>query len=280
MKHTKEIHQIDLEKIIRNKNPKILKIVPKFILRYIKKIIHQDELNRLLMETKESYGLDFIKDALNHFQIKVISEGSENIPQNGGCIVVCNHPLGGIDGIAVMNEVGKVRPDMKAMVNDLLMNLENLNHMMIPVNKHGKNAIQNIRDIDTVYASGECIIIFPAGLVSRKQHGHVSDLEWKKGFISKALKYKLNIIPVFIEAGNSSFFYNLASFRKKIGIKTNIEMFYLVDEVYKQKGKTIKIKIGKAIPHSLFTKAQTQYEWAQKVKNHVYKLKDNQLLDF
>lgn len=283
MRHSEKVHQIDLEKIIHNKNPKLLKILPKFILKYIKKVIHQDDLNSLLMQTKDSYGLDFVKEVLDHFQIEVKSEGAENIPKTGRCIVVCNHPLGGIDGIAIMSEVGKIRPDLKAMVNDLLMNLQNLSHLMIPVNKHGKNAIQNLRDIDEVYASGNCVIIFPAGLVSRKQQGGVSDLEWKKGFISKAIKYKMSVVPVYIEAKNSSFFYNFAFLRKKIGIKTNIEMFYLVDEVYKQKGKTIQVKIGKAIDYTLFTKAHSQHEWAQKVKDHVYELKNvpkDKLVDF
>lgn len=283
LKHSEKVHLIDLEKIIHNKNPKLLKILPKFILNYIKKVIHQEDFNRLLLQTKDSYGLDFVKEALEHFQIEVISDGTENIPKNGGCIVVCNHPLGGIDGIAVMSEVGKIRPDLKAMVNDLLMNLQNLSHLMIPVNKHAKNAIQNLRDIDEVYASGNCVIIFPAGLVSRKQNGHVSDLEWKKGFISKAIKYKMSVVPVYIEAKNSSFFYNLALLRKKIGVKTNIEMFFLVDEVYKQKGKTIKMKVGKAIDYTTFTKAHSQYEWAQKVKDHVYELSNaskNELFDF
>lgn len=275
MKDVNSVHQIDLEKIIQNKNPKLLKFLPTFVLNYIKKIIHQDDLNRLLIETKNSIGLDFVKESLKHFQINVESEGKENIPKSGGCIVVCNHPLGGIDGIAIMNEVGKIRPDLKAMVNDLLMNLKNLNHLMIPVNKHGENAMQNIRYIDEVYASGCCVIIFPAGLVSRKQKGHVLDLEWKKGFISKAIKHKLDVVPVYIEARNSTFFYNLASIRKRLGIKTNFEMFYLVNEVYKQKGQTIRIKIGKVISHTTFTKTKSQFEWAQIVKKHVYNLKNN-----
>ena len=279
----KASQEIDLEKIIESKSPHLLKVLPKFILSYLKRIIHQDDLNRLLRQTENLYGIDFVNESLRHFEIQVKCTGFENIPKQGGCIVVCNHPLGGIDGIAIMHEVGKRRSDLKAMVNDLLMNLQNLSHLMIPVNKHGKNAIQYLRDIDIVYASGNCVIIFPAGLVSRKQNGRVSDLEWKKGFISKAIKYKMSVIPVYIEAKNSSFFYNLALLRKKIGVKTNIEMFYLVDEVYKQKGKTIKMKVGKAIDYTTFTKAHSQHEWAQKVKDHVYKLQNtpkNKLVDF
>lgn len=273
MKDSKKIALIDLEKVIKEKNPRLFKLLPRIILRYLKKIIHQDDLNRLIRETEEAYGHDFVRQALTHFEIKVKSQGLENIPTHGGCIVVCNHPLGGIDGIAVMNEVGKVRTDLKALVNDLLMNLTNLQALLIPTNKHGKNAIENSRRIDENYASDECIIVFPAGLVSRKQNRKTEDLEWQKSIITKAIKYKQPIIPVFIEAANSSFFYNLARYRKKAGIKTNLEMLYLVDEVYKQKGKTLKITVGKEIEYKRFTKEFTPLEWAQKVKEQVYALR-------
>lgn len=270
----KKVKQIDLEEVIRSKNPGLLKVLPGFVLRYIKNIVHQDEFNDFLRRTKDVYAHDFVGAALKNFQINVISEGLENIPEKGGCIVVCNHPLGGIDGIAVMNEVGKRRGDIKAMVNDILMNLENLSSLLIPVNKHAKNAIENIRRIDKAYASDECIIIFPAGLVSRRQNGKIKDLPWKKSFITKAIKYKRSIIPVHINAKNSNFFYNLASLRKKLGIKANIEMFYLVDEVYKQKGKFIKLTIGAPIPYETFTRIHSDQYWAEKVKDHVYGLGD------
>lgn len=272
MKQNNEIQTIDVEEVIRIKNPRLLKILPGFVLNYIKRILHQEELNIFLQNTKDAYAHDFVSVAMANFQVKVISEGAENIPQKGGCIVVCNHPLGGLDGIAVMNEIGKRRKDIKALVNDILMNLHNLSSLLIPINKHAKNASENLKQIDQAYASDECIIVFPAGLVSRRQKGEIKDLEWKKSFISKAVKYKRNIIPIHIEARNSNFFYNLASFRKKIGIKANIEMFYLVDEVYKQKGKSIKFTVGKAIPYTTFTKDCSDICWAGKVKEHVYGL--------
>lgn len=265
-------HQIDLEEVIRNKNPRLLKLLPRVVLNYIKRVIHQTEFNSFLVETKDIHNHDFVCGTLKHFQIKVISEGLDNIPKEGGCIVVCNHPLGGIDGIAVMQEVAKRRTDIKALVNDLLMNLHNLTSLLIPINKHGKNAINNVKLLDRTYASEECIIVFPAGLVSRKQKGEIKDLEWKKSFVSKAIQYKHDVIPVYIEAKNSRFFYNLGSLRKKLGIKVNLEMFFLVDEVYKQKGKTIKISVGEPIPYTTFTKSLTHLQWAEIVKEKVYSL--------
>ena len=268
-----EIIQIDLEKIIGQKNPRLLKLLPAMLIRYMKRIVHQDEFNAFLKWARNEHGHDFIRATIERFQVQVTSEGRENIPESGGCIIVSNHPLGGLDGIAVMNEVGKRRKDIKALVNDILMSLKNLNSLFVPTDKHGKNGIENIRIIDQAYASESCIIIFPAGLVSRKQGGQITDLEWKKSFISKAIKYERMVIPVYVEARNSNFFYNLAMFRKKAGIKANIEMFYLVDEAYKQQGKSIKLTIGTPISHLMFTKNHSDLYWAEKVRAHVYGLK-------
>ena len=275
-----QIHQIDINQVIKNKNPKLFKLLPKFIISYIKKIIHQDELNNFFINAKDIYLHDYIKEIIKFYELNIEYSGLENVPENEGCIVVANHPLGGLDGIAIMNSIGFKRLNLKALVNDLLLNLANMKELMIPINKIGKNNIQNSKRIDEFFASDECIILFPAGMVSRKQKGEIKDLEWKKSFVTKAVKYQKNVIPVYVEAKNSNFFYNLAALRKKIGIKANLEMFFLVDEVFKQKGKTIKLTFGKPISHSTFTKEKTQIEWANEVKEHVYSLKENPLKEF
>ena len=265
---------INLEKIIESKNPELLRLLPAFVLHYFKRILHVKEFNEFLQLAKNDYAHDFVKAAIKNFGIDINSVGLENIPVEGGCIIACNHPLGGIDGVAVMSEVGKIRKDIKALVNDILMNLKNLNSLLVPVNKHGENSFHNVKSIDRTYASGECIIVFPAGLVSRIQNGKIKDLEWKKGFITKAIKYKLDIIPVYVDGRNSNFFYIIAFLRKKIGIKANIEMFYLLDEVYKQKNKSINLTIGYPISYTTFTSNHTDHYWAENVKEHVYELRD------
>ena len=265
---------IDLEKIIAGKNPALLKMLPAPMLRYIKRVIHQDDLNDFLSRAEHKHDHDFVKMVIEDFKIHLTSKGLENIPKQGGCIVACNHPLGGMDGIAVMHEIGKVRKDIKAMVNDILMNLVNLRPLLIATNKHGRNAVESVKIIDQIFASEECTIVFPAGLVSRKQSGKIKDLEWKKSFITKAKQYKRNIIPVYVEARNSHFFYNLALFRKKLGIKANIEMFFLVDEMYKLKGKPFHVTFGEPVPYITFTKEHSDHYWAEKFKDHVYALKD------
>jgi putative hemolysin len=270
--------KIDLEKIISSKNPALLKLLPAFVLRYMKRVVHEKEFNEFLLNAKDAYAHDFVGAAVDNFQINISSEGLENIPVYGGCIVVCNHPLGGLDGIAVMNEVGKVRKDIKALVNDILMRLDNLAGLLVPVNKHGKNPTNNMRLINNAYASEECLIVFPAGLVSRVQNGKVEDQAWSRSFISKAVRQQHPVIPVFVDAYNSKFFYALAFLRKKAGIKANLEMFYLVDEAYRQRGKSIRLIVGKPIPSATFTKNHSDQYWANKVRSHVYALKDGKSL--
>lgn len=265
---------IDVEKAIKGKNPRLLKFMPGFLLRYIIRTVHQEELNVAIERNKNRFGHDFVDAAMEEFGSKPIVIGAENIPKSGGVIMAANHPLGGLDGIAFMDVVGEYRKDIRFFVNDLLMAFKNLAPILVPVNKHGKNSADYTRKFEEIYASDECLLLFPAGLVSRRQKdGHIEDLIWKKSFISKSIQYQKNIIPVFIDGNNSKFFYNLAYWRKKIGIKANIEMFYLVDEMYKQRGKTLTFTFGEAISWETFTKDKPAEYWSEKVKRHVYALK-------
>lgn len=264
---------VDIEKAIGAKNPKLLKLLPSFLLNYIKRTIHQDELNDAINRNVNRFGHDFVDAAMEEFgaQPKII--GAENIPKEGGVILTANHPLGGLDGIALMDVIGDYRKDIKFFVNDLLMAFKNFDPIFVPVNKLGKNSSEYTKKFEEVYASTDCLLLFPAGLVSRRQEkGVIKDLIWKKSFIAKSIQHKKNIVPVFIDGHNSSFFYNLAYWRKKIGIKANIEMFFLPDEMYKQRGKTLTFIIGKPISWETFTKENTPEYWSEKVKEHVYAL--------
>ncbi len=263
---------IDLEKVISDKNPRLLKAIPRFIINYLKRIIHQDDLNRLIWENGELFGLEFLEEVLKDFGVKILVQGLENVSKQERWTIAANHPLGGLDGMALIREVGKVRPDVVFPVNDLLMNLENLKELFIPINKHGSNS-GNARLFEETFESGKAILYFPAGLCSRKQKGKIYDLEWKKSFITKTRQYKRDIIPAYIEGRNSNWFYNLAMVRAKLRIKANIEMLYLADEMYKQKDKEIKITFGKPILYTIFDRKYTDIVWAQKLKKHVYLLK-------
>ena len=263
---------IEIDKVIRNKSPRLYSLLPGFIIRYLKRTIRQDDINEFIRRRGNLFGLPFADAIIEDFGINVIAHGMENIPASGRYIIASNHPLGGLDGIALITVAGKLRKDIVFPVNDLLMFLDNLRELFIPINKHGSNA-ENIAIIDRTFASGVVILYFPAGLVSRKHKGGViKDLEWKKTFISKAKKFRRDIIPAHIDGRNTNFFYNLAKFRKQIGIKQNIEMLYLVDELYKQYNRTINITLGKMIPWQTFDRRFTDVQWAAKMREHVYNL--------
>lgn len=270
---------IDLERVISAKNPGLVKVLPGFVLSYIKRIIHQDEINTLIRENGHLFGFDFLDVILSELGARIHISGLENLSKEGRWTVASNHPLGGLDGMALMWAIGKVRKDIVFPVNDLLMNLDNLRELFIPINKHGSNA-GNVRIIDDTYASDKAVLYFPAGLCSRKSKNGICDLEWKKSFITKTKQHKRDIVPAYIDGRNSNWFYNLARFRARIGMKANIEMLYLVDEMFKQKNKDINITFGKPIPYETFDKRYNDLAWAQKLKDHVYKLNYEPLLQF
>ena len=250
--------------------------MPRFIINFIKRKIHEDDINASINKHKHLFGYDFVIGSLEEFGAKTEVIGEGNIPSEGGVIMVANHPLGGLDGLAFIKVVGQYRKDIKFFVNDILMEFKNYAPIFVPVNKTGKNSSAYSKKFEEVYASTDCLLLFPAGLVSRRQKGKIiKDLTWKKSFITKAVQYKKNVIPVFIAGENSNFFYNLAYWRKKIGIKANIEMFFLMDEMYKQRGKTIIFTFGDPISWETFTNDKTVEYWTEMVKEHVYALKSN-----
>jgi 1-acyl-sn-glycerol-3-phosphate acyltransferase len=261
---------VDVEKVIAGKNPRLLKWMPGFIMRYIKRIIHEKEINEFMAEYGHLRNLEFIDKVLHHFGSDVKTVGLENIPAEGGFIIAANHPLGGFDGIALMKAVSLRRKDIRFLVNDILFSLGTMNDLFVPVNKHG--AQHSMAKIEEAYQSGNAIVIFPAGLVSRKQKGEIKDLMWRKSFITKAKLYNKQIIPTYIDGKNSSFFYNLAMWRKRFGIKANLEMFYLSDELFKQRNKSITITFGKPVAVASFPQGKNDGEIAEMMKAHVYAL--------
>ncbi|MBT6514386.1 MAG: glycerol acyltransferase [Crocinitomicaceae bacterium] len=267
---------IDVERLIGEKNPKALKWTPRFLINYLKRKLHQDEINRTLEENKHLHDYDFCNNIIDRFEINVISSGVENIPLEGGAIFVVNHPLGGMDALSIIHSIGNYRQDVKFIVNDILLSLKNLRGIFAGINKHGANSKDSLHALEELFSSNKAIFIFPAGLVSRRINKKVEDLEWKKTFISRAKKYNKTVVPVHLDGELSKFFYNLANFRTKLGIKMNIEMLYLADELYKQKNTTIRITYGEPIPASHFDQSKKDIEWAQWVKKQVYLLKDKE----
>ncbi|WP_099365280.1 1-acyl-sn-glycerol-3-phosphate acyltransferase [Sphingobacterium sp. 1.A.4] len=261
---------IKIREVIHKKSPKLAKWIPKPLISYLERVIHEDEINYIMTRYYDDLGLDFVDSLLKELDVEVHLEGVENIPLEDSVIFASNHPLGGLDGVAFMQAIGKYRKDVKFLVNDILLNIRNLEPLFVPVNKVGNQSKAGIAAIETAYASDHALLVFPAGLVSRKINGKIVDLEWKKSFINKAKKYKKDIVPVYIEGRNSNFFYNLARIRAKLGLKANIEMLYLPDELFSQRGKNIKIRIGKRIPYTHFDQSKNERAWAEDVKQQVY----------
>lgn len=263
---------IDVEEVIRSKNPALLKWIPGVALRYIKKILHQDHVNDFIRRHGDKTSFAFVDEIVREFGAQVSCEGLEHLPGSGGCIIAANHPIGGLDAMALIQTVAKKRKDQQFIVNDVLMNITNLRDLFIGVNKHGKSPTASLERMDQAYSGTGAVLIFPAGLVSRKQHDGIMDLAWKKSFITKARRFKRDVVPVHISGRNSDFFYNLARWRSRLGIRANVEMFYLMDEMYHQFGKNIHVRIGEPIPWSAFSAHKKDKEWAEAVKTHVYRL--------
>lgn len=269
------ITQIDIQQVLRQKAPSAARKIPQFVINYLTRTIHQDELNDILRRYHDKNGVAFMQELIGYFDLHLVLENESNIPTEGRYIFASNHPLGGLDGICLSAIIGKrFNGNIRYLVNDLLLYLTNLRSIFVPINKHGAQGKYNARLIEEAYASDNQIITFPAGLCSRKQHGKVEDIEWKKSFIQKAVEYQRDVVPVFFDGKNSNFFYRIARLRKALGIRMNYEMIYLPDEMFKSKHKTFHIYFGRPIPWQTFTDGRKPLEWAQEVKELVYNLRN------
>lgn len=272
----KNIIQIDIDQVLKTKAPNTK--IPKFVANYLKKIVHQDDFNLFFRTYPGVRNIEFIEKGLEFLEVTTSVEGRENLPpKDGRYIFVSNHPLGGLDGMILGYLIGKEYDEkIRFFANDLIMYLEPLSELFIPINKLGaaqsRESAEMMREL---YKSDNHLINFPAGICSRKIKGKIVDLEWKKSFVSKAIEYQRDVVPIYFHGRNSDFFYNLANLRKFLGIKFNIEMMYLADEMFKQKGNHFTVKIGKPIPWQTFDKSKTPFEWAQWVREQCYKIKQS-----
>ena len=269
-----EIIRIDVDAILAAKAGKKAKYVPRFLVSYLKKIIHQDEVNEFLKNNSDKYGLDFIRSFMKFFNNSFEIRGLENLPADGRYTFVSNHPLGAQDGLGLGLILGEhYEGKIKFLVNDLLMNIPQLTSLFIPVNKTGGQSRNLPQQVAAAFNSDNHIVMFPAGICSRKRNGVVHDLEWKKTFIVKSVQTQRDIVPIHFEGENSDFFYRLANINRLLGIKFNIAMLYLSDEMFKNKNKKFTVTIGKPIPWQTFDKSRTPMQWAQHVQDIVYSLK-------
>lgn len=266
---------IDLEKVFAAKGIK----ASKFVIRFLNRLLHVKELNRGIYLNRDKKGADFANAILDYLQINVVLEHADRLPSAGNPIVVANHPLGGPDGMALIGAVGRYRTDIQFPVNDFLMYLPGLRPVFVPIDKvHGNRHTADA--LNEAFAADNIMLYFPAGLCSRRVKGKITDLEWKPTVVKKAVQHHRDIIPVHIEAQNRRRFYTIANLRKRLGIKFNFEMALLPGEMFAQRGKTMRFTFGKPIPYTTFDDRHTAKEWAQMVKDHCYRLKDNPDAEF
>lgn len=267
---------IDIDKILRDKMGGKAKFVPKFAVSWLKRIVHENEVNRFLWESRDLSGTEWLSECVKYLKMTIHLDGVENLPdKNDGKLYtfVSNHPLGGQDGVALGSIIGKhYDGKFRYLVNDLLLNLPGLKPVSIGINKTGKQSRDFPRMVEAGFRSDSHMLMFPAGLNSRKREdGSIHDLPWKKTFISKSIEYQRDVVPIHFSGSNSERFYRIAKFSDK-HLPFNLAMLFLVDEMYKNVGKEFRIAFGKPIPWQTFDKSRTPQEWAQWVEDKVYEL--------
>ena len=271
---------IDVDKVLRDKAPGLRKWLPGFVVNWLKRKLHEQEINDAMVIMKDLYGVDFNNKGLDILGAKLESINHHNVPKTGAILIAANHPLGGLDGMSLIRSVAQIRPDVRFFVNDVLLQLKNYGDVFVGINKVGSTSARSLRTMEDVLMSQDAVLFFPAGLVSRKIKGKIVDLDWKKSFVTQAIDHKRHIIPTFIEGENSKFFYRFANFRKAIGIKANIEMLFLPDEMFKQKGHTIKIHYGKPFDPAILHMGLSHKKWAAVIKEYIYSEEFHKGIDF
>ena len=243
---------------------------------WLKKIVHQDEINQFLIQVGDKQGVPWIDEVLDFLGVKLEVHGIENLPNNSDgkhYTFVSNHPLGGADGLAIGKILGHhYNGRIKYLVNDLLMNLHGLAPLCIPINKTGKQSRDFPKLVEAVFNSKNHVIMFPAGICSRRTNNIIHDIPWNKTFITKSVETQRDIVPIHFSGQNSDRFYRLANIGKHLGLKFNIAMIFLADEMFLNRNKTFKVQIGKPIPWQTFDKSRKPAEWALYVEDEVYRL--------
>lgn len=266
---------IDIEKILRDKMGKKARYVPRFVISWLKKIIHEDEVNRFLWENRKLEGTEWLTACVQYLDMTLDIVGAENLPdKHDGKLYtfVSNHPLGGQDGVSLGSIIGQhYDGKFRYLVNDLLLNLPGLKPVSIGINKTGRQSRDFPRMVEAGFNSDNHLLMFPAGLNSRKINGKIHDLPWKKTFITKSVETHRDVVPIHFSGRNSKRFYRIAKFSDR-WLPFNLAMLFLVDEMYRNVGKTFRITIGKPIPWQTFNKTKSPMEWAKFVEDRVYGL--------
>jgi len=268
------MNQIDLKKIIDAKEKKVFKNVPKpivsLIVRFLERVMRVREINEVLLRGKDKRGLEFIEEFFDYLDFSFLLSGKDRrkIPAEGRLVCVSNHPLGALDGLALLRAIGEVRPDVKIVVNDVLSKIENLNDLFLPYDIFSLKAQkQNIKGIEKALQEERAIVFFPSAEVSRFGAQGIMDGKWHKGAVHFARKMEAPILPIFVKGRNSALFYVVSLLYKAFS------MFFLPREIFLKKSRNITIKIGDPIPANNVKKDIVDTKtMANLLKDHVYRI--------
>ncbi|MBR4841533.1 MAG: glycerol acyltransferase [Bacteroidaceae bacterium] len=259
-----EAKGIDIGLILQKKFGK----APRLLTWYLKRLIHQDYLNGFFVQGYT--GVEFCTKAMEYLGISITVEGS--IPDGGPFTFVSNHPLGGVDGLALLHLIGQKNPDVMMLGNDFLTNIEGLAPMIVPISKVGMQSRTLKDNIDQAFSSSAHMLVLPAGKVSRKTDGVIQDQPWKKTFLVKSIETDRDIVPIHFIGTNSRRFYRIGRLEKYFKLRFPLGMLFLPDEMYRARGKNYKVIIGRPIPASTFDESRSIAQWTDWVREKVYKL--------
>ena len=250
--------EIDIEKVLRDKMGSKARWVPRFVVRWLKNIIHQDDMNSFFRAHADEEGVQWLKSVVDYADMRITVKGLDNLPADPGArfTFASNHPLGGIDGVALGAILGEhYDGNIRYLLNDILMNLPGLRPLGVAVNVTGSQGREAMLKVG-----------------SRKIKGRVQDLPWKKAVVQKSVQHHRDVVPVHFSGQNSNRFYRIANLSKALGLKVNVAMLFLVDELYRNMHKPFTVTIGKPIPWQTFTAECSHAEWAQWLRSQVYQL--------
>ena len=262
--------KIDIGAVLRQKAPRLARWIPRPVVNWLRRTIHESEINHILEHYWSLPPQEFIRACFREWQVTYSIEGLDKLAPGGRYLFASNHPFGGMDGMMLADKLIDRFGDARVVVNDLLMYLEPLRPLWIPVNKHGAQSASYARKFDEEFFGDLPVLTFPAGLCSRPNGGEVTDPEWKISFLKKAYASQRQIVPVFVEGRLSKFFYRVYRIRKALGVKFNIEMLWLPDEMFSQKCRHFRIVVGDPIPVAELQRFGSLHEQALEVRKKAY----------
>ena len=276
MEERKQI--IDVREVLRRKVPGAARWIPAAVTNWLARTIHEGELNDILTRYATLDGVDFMQALVSEFDLKLDVHGAEHLPTpEQHCLFVSNHPLGGLDGICLSALLGaRYGATFRCVVNDLLLFIPNLRSIFLPVNKHGRQRREAAAQLEAAMRGPGQVLTFPAGLCSRQSGGKIEDVAWRSSFVRDAVRYRRDVVPIFFDGRNSQRFYRAARLRERLGIRLNVEMVYLPDEMFRNKHRTFGVYIGAPIGWQTFDSSQRPSEWAKRVRDTVYGIKTKQ----